>query len=130
MRTLTVTTESLMLTKITTPITFFEVFQAMRAQSTMEVGQGRDQEEIAGHRRHGEMLFETPGSQALTTKRRGLKASPRWPPAYRDETTANGTRRRTKLKRGGDCVDRGFESANLQIATLMPGGFEEKTTDR
>lgn len=63
-----------MLTEVTTPITFLEVFQAVRAEATMEVGQGRDQEEIAGHRRHGEMLFETP--RRATERRRGLSASP------------------------------------------------------
>lgn len=44
-----------MLTKITTPVTLFEIFQTMRRQSAMERSQGRNErthQELYGHRRH------------------------------------------------------------------------------
>lgn len=56
-----------------TPILLFEMFQMMRAYAIMEVGQGRYQEEIAGHRRYGERFFEIPRSQTLISNDRDLK---------------------------------------------------------
>lgn len=44
-----------MLTKITTPITFFKTFQTMRTRTTMERHDGwdhRTEKEFDGHRRH------------------------------------------------------------------------------
>jgi len=52
-------TKMLMLTKITTSITFFKRFQTMRRRSIMKIVEKRNKKKLNRHRRHYEMLFET-----------------------------------------------------------------------
>lgn len=109
--------KSLMLTEVTTPITFLEVFHAVRAEATMEVGQGRDQEEIAGHRRHGEMLFETPPRPNDGTTPRSQRVAATVTAGERDE----GGRNKATVEQIEGSIRR-----SVQVTTLMPGRSDEE----
>lgn len=92
-----------MLTKITTPITFFKRFQTMRKRSIIKIGDERNQmtKKFNRHRRHYYMLFEALLTVSHPTKRNNVKSKGNklWC-ELRDLRTRNLTQTKKPLRTG------------------------------